>query len=278
MPLVFDLHCHSIASDGSLSPTELVNFAITQGVDVLALTDHDNTAGIAEAQGIADKRGLRLIPGVEISVSWGAITVHILGLGVEPECQVLQAGLSKLREFRIWRATEMDKRLAKHGINNALLGAKKYATGEIIGRTHFAHYLVEQGICKDFKSVFKKYLTNGKPGHVAGDWALLEDAIGWINAAGGQAVIAHPARYRLSATKLRNLIDDFKSHGGVGLEVVSGSHTRSDCQKMAKVANDFELLASCGSDFHGPEIAWTQLGKIPALPRSCVPVWQNWQL
>jgi len=278
MSLVFDLHCHSIASDGSLSPTELVNFAVSQGVDVLALTDHDNTAGIAEAQEIAKQRGLRLIAGVEISVSWGAMTVHILGLGVDPDCQVLQAGLSKLREFRLFRATEIDKRLAKHGINHALEGAKKYATGEIIGRTHFAHFLVEQGVCKDFRSVFKNYLTNGKPGHVAGDWARLEDAVAWINAAGGQAVIAHPARYRISATKLRNLITEFKSCGGVGLEVVSGSHSKSECQMMAKLANDFEMLASCGSDFHGPENTWIQLGKIPALPPSCVPVWQNWPI
>jgi len=278
MSLVFDLHCHSIASDGSLSPTELVNFASVQDIDVLALTDHDNTAGIAEAQAAADKCGLKLVPGVEISVSWGVITVHILGLGIDPECQILQAGLSKLREFRAWRGEEISKRLAKHGIDNALEGAQKYATGEIIGRTHFARFLVEQGISKDIKSVFKHFLINGKPGHVTGDWAPLADAIAWINAAGGQAVIAHPARYRISATKLRRLIGEFKESGGVGLEVVSGSHTKGDSLMIAKYANDFELLASCGSDYHGPENPWIQLGKIPALPQSCTPVWQNWQV
>ncbi len=278
MSLVFDLHCHSIASDGSLSPTDLVEFARVQGVDVLALTDHDNTGGIAEAQIAAHKCALKLVPGVEISVSWGPLTVHILGLGIDPNCQDLQLGLSKLREFRVWRGEEIGKRLAKHGIDNALEGAKKYATGEIIGRTHFAHHLIDLGLCKDFKGVFKNYLVKGKPGHVAGDWASLADAISWIDAAGGQAVIAHPARYRVTATKLRKLISEFKASGGVGLEVVSGSHTKDDCHLMAKYANDFELLSSCGSDYHGPENTWIQLGQIPALPQSCVPVWQNWQI
>ena len=276
MDLTYDLHCHSTASDGALSPRDVVLRAQEKGVDVLALTDHDNTAGIAEAQATAHNIGLRLIPGVEISVTWKGVTLHILGLGIDTDNQALQGGLSKLREFRDWRGEEISRRLAKHGIEGALEGAQRYATGGLISRTHFAHFLVEQGHAKDLRKVFKHFLVHGKPGYVPGQWAELKEAVDWITQAGGQAVIAHPARYRVSATKMREILAEFKSYGGVGIEVVSSSHNHEDCRNMTRYAEQFELLASRGSDYHGPEHTWVELGKIPPLPESCRPIWASW--
>ena len=277
MQPVYDLHAHSIASDGSLTPTELVARAKSKGVDVLALTDHDVTDGIAEAHAAAQEQDVRLIAGVEVSVTWNGATVHILGLGIDPACDELQQGLKKLREFREWRAAEIGRRLEASGIAGALEGAKKYATGALISRTHFAHFLVEYGYAKDLRKVFKRYLVHNKPGYVPGEWATLEDAIHWINAAGGQAVIAHPGRYRLSATRMRQLFSEFKDFGGVGLEVVSSAHSQSECMTMARYAKQFDLLASRGSDYHGPKHAWVELGNIPPLPEECLPIWHNWQ-
>jgi predicted metal-dependent phosphoesterase TrpH len=272
----YDLHAHSVVSDGSLTPEALVARAVEHGVDVLALTDHDATGGLAAAQVAANQQGIGLIPGVEISVTWNRITVHILGLGIDAECSVLQSGLFELREFRAWRAEEIARRLDKKGIPDSLEGAKRFAKGALISRTHFAHFLVESGRAKDARAVFKKYLVKGKPGYVPGEWVALEDAVQWIIAAGGQAVIAHPARYKLSATKLRQLFTDFKSCGGVGLEVVSSAHSQSECATMGLYAKQFEFLASCGSDYHGPEHAWAELGRIPPLPDSCQPIWSTW--
>ena len=278
MNLTYDLHSHSTASDGSLSPRELLQHAKSRQIDVLALTDHDNTAGLAEAQQAADDLGLKLVPGVEVSVTWNATTVHILGLGIHSQASALQQGLSKLREFRDWRGEEISRRLAKAGISGALEGAKQYASGALISRTHFAHFLVEQGYAKDLRDVFKKYLVHNKPGYVPGQWAELEAAVHWIQAAGGMAVIAHPARYNLSASRLRQLLGEFKECGGVGLEVVSSSHSMEDCRSMASHAQKFDFFATCGSDYHGPEHAWVELGKIPPLPPGCHPIWSQWQL
>jgi predicted metal-dependent phosphoesterase TrpH len=277
-PLSFDLHSHSIASDGTLSPTELVRRAHAQGVDVLALTDHDGTSGLEEAGQVASELGLQLVPGVEISVSWNGVTIHIVGLNIDPAHSGLQAGLSALRAFRVERAEEISRRLAKHGIEGALEGAKAFASGQIIGRGHFGRFLVDQGYAKDMRKVFKKFLVHNRPGYVPGKWATLEDALSWIRDSGGQAVIAHPARYRLSATRLRQFIQEFKDAGGEAMEVVSGSHSVGDVQGMAQYAKRFELLASCGSDFHDPEQSWTELGKLPALPETCTPVWFDWDL
>ena len=276
MQPVYDLHAHSIASDGSLTPTELVARAKSKGVDVLALTDHDVTDGIAEAHAAAEEQELQLIAGVEVSVTWNGATVHILGLGIDPACDELQQGLSRLREFRQWRAAEIGRRLETSGIAGALEGAKKYATGALISRTHFAHFLVEHGYAKDVRAVFKKYLVHNKPGYVPGEWVSLGEAVGWINAAGGQAVIAHPGRYRITATKMRQLITEFKECGGVGLEVVSSAHSKDECMAMARYAKQFELLASRGSDYHGPKHAWVELGNIPPLPEECQPIWHDW--
>lgn len=278
MNLIYDLHSHSTASDGSLSPTELVKRAKSRQIDVLALTDHDNTEGLAEAQQAAADVGLTLVPGVEVSTTWNGVTVHILGLGIADENTTLQKGLSKLREFRDWRGEEISRRLAKAGIQDALAGAKRYASGTLISRTHFAHFLVEQGYAKDVRDVFKKFLVHNKPGYVPGQWAELEAAVDWIHAAGGMAVIAHPGRYKVTSTRLRQLLGEFKECGGEALEVVSSSHSLDECRHMAVCAQNFEFLATCGSDFHGPEQTWVELGKIPPLPAGCTPIWSQWTL
>jgi len=272
----YDLHCHSLASDGTLTPAGLVQAARDAGIEVLALTDHDTTDGIREAAA-APVAGLRLVPGAEISVTWQSQTIHVLGLGIDPGCDELQAGLAQLREFRDWRAEEIGRRLARAGIGGAWTGARALAQGRIVSRTHFAQYLVEQGHAPSVRDVFRRFLVNNRPGYVSGEWAELEDALGWIRAAGGMAVIAHPARYRLTASKLRRLVGEFRELGGVGLEVVSGSHTRDNINTMAALCRTERLLASCGSDYHGPENCWMRLGELPALPTGCTPVWESEQ-
>ena len=273
----YDLHSHSTASDGTLTPADLVGAAHAAGIRVLALTDHDTTAGIEAASDAAGAAGMKLVAGVEISVSWQSQTVHILGLNVDPDCAPLQAGLQRLRGFRDWRAEEIGRRLARAGIEGACEGARALARGRIVSRTHFAHYLVAQGRAETVRAVFKRYLVPGKPGHVPGKWAGLEEALGWIRAAGGLAVIAHPARYCMTASKLRRLIGEFRVLGGAGLEVVSGSHTRDNVHAMAAHARKAGLLASCGSDYHGPENPWVQLGKLSGLPAGCRPIWESSQ-
>lgn len=271
----YDLHSHSIVSDGSLAPDELVARAIEHGVDVLALTDHDGTEGILLAEKAAMRTSLTLIPGVEISVTWGGATVHILGLNVDVANLALQRGLAKLRSYRIGRAAEIATRLDKAGISGALEGARKYASEVMVGRVHFAKFLVEQGYAKDTNDVFKRYLVRNKPGYVPGAWADLEDAVNWITQAGGQAVIAHPARYKMTATKLRRLVTEFKDVGGIGLEVVSGRQHPEEVKKLARIAEQFALFASCGSDFHSPDNTWVELGNLAAMPASCTPIWQT---
>jgi len=272
----YDLHSHSIASDGSLTPTALVQRAVEQGVDVLALTDHDGTEGINEAKQAASTTSLTLISGVEISVTWNNKTVHILGLNIDETNPTLQKGLADMRDFRIERAQLIAKRLAKAGIEGALEGAQEFASDVMLGRVHFAQFLVKNGYAKDTNEVFKKFLVRNKPGYVPGKWATLEDAVTWINAAGGQALIAHPARYKLTATKLRYLTSEFKQLGGVGLEVVSGRQHPEEVKTLARLAEKMEMYASCGSDFHTPDNNWVELGKLTALPHNTQPIWQTW--
>lgn len=274
----YDLHNHSTASDGTLSPTALVEMAARAGVKVFALTDHDSTEGVAEAERTADRLELTLIPGAEISVTWNKQTVHIVGLNLDVGCEPLQRGLKRLRDFRDERALEIGRRLEKSGISGAYEGARAHSNGRLISRTHFARYLVQIGAAPDERKVFKHFLVNGKPGHVPGQWASLEEAIEWIHAAGGQAVVAHPARYKMTRTKLRKLLKAFADLGGEGIEVVSGSHSRDDYFSMAQHARDFGLLASVGSDFHSPELPWIPLGRLPRLPAGCRPVWEQWDL
>ncbi|VAX13177.1 FIG00031715: Predicted metal-dependent phosphoesterases (PHP family) [hydrothermal vent metagenome] len=276
MSIQYDLHSHSTASDGSLRPAELVRLAKLRNIDVLALTDHDNIDGIQEAWREAAKLDLQLVAGAEISVSWGrGKTIHIVGLNLDIDNPILLNGLQRLCEFRRWRSEEIDRRLAKKGIEGALQGARRFAKGNIIGRVHFARYLIEQGHAKDMKQVFKRYLVQGKPGYVPGNWATLEEALYWIQHAGGQAVIAHPARYRLSATRLRQLLGEFQELGGCALEVVSGSHSRDEIQRMAQLCSSSGLLASAGSDYHGPENPYMDMGQLPMMPTNCVPVWES---
>ncbi|NKN33345.1 PHP domain-containing protein [Marichromatium bheemlicum] len=273
-----DLHTHSNASDGTLTPQALVERAARAGLTMLALTDHDTTAGVDEARAAAARCALTLVPGVEISVTWNARTIHVVGLNVDPVNPELQQGLARLRVFRDWRAEEIGRRLAKHGISGAYEGARALSGGALIGRTHFARFLVGQRLAADTGDVFKRFLTTGKPGYVAGDWASLEEAVGWIRGAGGQAVIAHPARYKLTRTKLLQLIGEFREHGGGGIEVVTSSHSRDEVFTFARHAREQRLLASAGSDYHGPEQPWLVLGRLPPLPDGCVPIWRDWSL
>ncbi len=278
MPSIYDLHSHSTASDGTLNPAELLLRAQGAGVRVMALTDHDTTEGLDVAAASATAAGIDLVPGVEISVTWRGQTVHIVGLHIDRGDRKLQDGLVRLREFRDWRAQEIGRRLAKRNIPGAFEGARALSNGRLVSRTHFARFLARQGIAKDERDVFKHFLVKGKPGHVPGQWAELEEAVSWICGAGGQAVIAHPARYRMTNSKLRRLIGEFAEVGGVALEVVSGSHSKDEYFVMARHTREFSLLSSAGSDFHGPENPWIELGRLPPLPDGCVPVWRDWAL
>jgi hypothetical protein len=275
-PKRYDLHTHSLQSDGTLTPTELVTRAQAAGVEVLALTDHDVTDGIAEARAAAKPLGLQLVAGVEISVTWQNQTIHIVGLNIDPAHGILEQGLVRLREFRQWRAEEMGRRLHKKKIEGAYDGARRLAQGKIVSRTHFARFLVEQGYVRGQQQAFTQFLLRGKPGYVPGQWAALDEAVGWIRAAGGQAVVAHPARYKLSAGKLARLFGEFRECGGEAIEVISGSHAPDASQHMARLATEQHFLASVGSDYHGPEKTWMDLGRLPALPEGCVPVWRDW--
>lgn len=273
----YDLHTHSMVSDGTLTVAELVERAAAQGVTDLALTDHDCTAGLAEASAIAANLGLNLIPGVEISVTWGGRTLHLIGLNIDRENPALQAGLKELRACRNERAEEIARSLQRAGIEGALEGATRYAHGDILSRAHFARFLVERGYASRVPDVFNRYLTPGKPGYVAGRWAALEQAVSWVQGAGGIAVIAHPARYKLTRSKLVQLFSEFKECGGAAVEVISGSQRPETAGFLAQLARETGLLGSCGSDYHGPENVWVELGKLPALPAGCEPVWSLWQ-
>lgn len=274
--LNIDLHCHSHVSDGVLSPTDVVTRAATNGVDVFALTDHDDVAGLTEAQAAANKLGIAFIPGVEISVTWHGHTVHIVGLRINPLNHVLVNGLQGIRTGRTLRAQRMGDDLAKHGIVGAFDGARVHAVNkQIIGRVHFARWLVEQGCASDVRQAFKRFLTPGKPGYVEHEWAPLENAVNWVRASGGMAIMAHPGRYSLNARELHILLDEFRTLGGEGIEVVTGSHHPSEYGKFADLARAFGFKASRGADFHAPGEG-VDLGRLPALPQYCKPVWLDW--
>ncbi|MBW8328893.1 MAG: PHP domain-containing protein [Thiobacillus sp.] len=274
--LNIDLHCHSNVSDGMLPPADVVARAAANGVHVLALTDHDDVAGIAAARAAADEAGLTLIPGVEISVSWSGQTVHIVGLRIDPAHPGLAIGLQGIRLGRIERARRMGDDLARAGIDGAYEGAYDYAVNkEMVGRTHFARWLVTQGHAPDIRTAFRRFLTQGNPGYVEHQWTSLENAVSWIRASGGMAVIAHPGRYAFNARELHLLLDAFRSLGGEGIEVITGSHHPSEYGKFADLARAFGLKASRGADFHAPGEG-IDIGRLPALPHYCQPVWQGW--
>lgn len=273
----FDLHCHSTASDGVLSPAELVRRAAANGVYALALTDHDELSGLAEAAEVAREHGVRFIPGVEVSVTWGGTTIHIVGLGIDPSHATLATNLENVRSSRGRRAERIAAELEAIGIEDSLAGAYDYAENpNLISRTHFARFLVERGIAPDIATVFKHYLVNGKPGYVSHQWAELAGAVAWIRASGGRAVVAHPGRYKLSRAELRRLLAEFKDAGGEGIEVVTGSHSPAQYGEFARLAREVGLLASRGSDFHGPEESLIDLGRLPQLPGGLKPVWHDW--
>jgi predicted metal-dependent phosphoesterase TrpH len=270
-----DLHCHSVVSDGTLTPEALAARAKAQGVELWALTDHDEIGGQHRAATAAHAAGLHYLTGVEISVTFVGQTVHIVGLGFDPDNAALQAGLTQTRGGRNQRAMEMSDGLARVGIKGAYEGATQYAGNpELVSRTHFARFLVESGVCRDTNEVFRKYLIEGKPGYVPHRWASLKDAVGWITEAGGAAVIAHPARYKFSTNEEFALFSEFKHHGGLGVEVVTGSHTTAEYQTYADMAKEFGLAASRGSDFHSPTESHTELGALPYLAGGLQPVWE----
>lgn len=273
-----DLHCHSTISDGELAPADVVARAHAQGVDVLALTDHDEVRGVAQATQAAQALGMTLVPGVEVSVTWANKTVHIVGLQVDPTHAGLLAGLAQTRSGRMGRAIEMGRLLAGVGIDGAFDGALALAGNrDLVSRTHFARFLVDGGYCANISQVFDRYLGPGQPAFVPMQWATLEDAVGWIRAAGGQAVIAHPGRYEYTPNAFHALYETFRDLGGEGIEVVTGSHTPDQYAEYAQVARQYGFLASRGSDFHAPGEGRVDLGDLPPLPAGLTPVWDRWQ-
>lgn len=272
-----DLHCHSTASDGLLKPEELVARAAANGVEILALTDHDGVSGLAEARARAESEGVRFVDGVEISVTWEGTTVHIVGLQIDPQDPVLLSGLESIREGRATRAEKMGEALAAAGVPDSLAGAKTYAENpSLISRSHFARHLVKTGCAPDVKSVFQRYLVKGKPGFVPHQWASLGDAVSWIRASGGIAVVAHPGRYHFSKPELHAFLAEFRDSGGAGIEVVTGSHSPEQYFEFARIAREFGLTASRGSDYHGKGESRADLGALPRLPDDLKPVWHDW--
>lgn len=274
--LNLDLHSHSTFSDGTLTPGELVARAARRSVAVLALTDHDDTGGLEAARAAAAEYHIRLIDGVEISVTWHGQTLHVVGLGVDPSDAALQAGLAATRSGRADRAGKIIAALEALGITGSRDGAQRYASNpQLIGRTHFARFLVGQGVVKDIKTAFKRFLGGGQPCYVPHQWATLGAAVSWINGSGGAAVLAHPGRYPLDTAQLRALLGEFRDLGGAALEVVSGSHGRHHSTAFASHARQFGFAASAGSDFHSPQESYHDLGSLPMLPPGCVPVWER---
>jgi len=277
-PMNADLHCHSTVSDGTLEPEALAARAKGNGVELWALTDHDELSGQQRARDAARALGLAYLTGVEISVTFLGTTVHIVGLGVDSDDAALRQGLAATRGGRGARALEMADELAKVGIGGTYEGALRYVGNpELISRTHFARHLVESGVCADTQEVFRRFLVEGKPGFVPHRWATLANAVGWIVGAGGVAIVAHPARYKFSPTEEYALFTEFKGHGGRGVEVTTGSHTAAEAGRYAETAREFDLLASCGSDFHSPDESRIDLGGLPPLPSGLTPVWEALQ-
>lgn len=270
-----DLHCHSVVSDGTLTPEALAERASANGVELWALTDHDEIGGQHRAAAAARAQGMKYLTGTEVSITFAGQTVHILGLGIDPDDESMKHGLQQTRGGRSQRAMEMSDSLSKAGIAGAYQGALKFVSNpELVSRTHFARFLVESGVCRDTNEVFRKFLTEGKPGFVPHRWASLRDAVSWITQAGGVAVIAHPARYKFTPNEEFALFSEFKSHGGQGVEVVTGSHSAAEALIYADMAREFGLVASRGSDFHSPDESHTDLGTLPFLPGNLTPVWE----
>lgn len=272
-----DLHCHSLISDGVLTPSVLARRAAERGVQLWSLTDHDELSGLAEAQAACQELDLPFVPGVEISATWAKRTVHIVGLNIDPAYEPLKQGLASVRAGRVDRARLIGQRLEGMGVPNSYEGALRYASNpELVSRTHFARFLLEQGYCKTMQEVFDRYLGERRSGNVRVDWAKLEDAVQWIVGAGGRAVIAHPGRYSYDSTQMDVFLDAFKQLGGEGIEVVTGSHRPEQYREYAEVARRYGFLASRGADFHAPAESHVDLGSLPDLPAGVKPVWHDW--
>ena len=273
-----DLHCHSAISDGTLQPEDVAARAHANGVELWALTDHDEISGQQRARDAALALGMPYVTGTEISVTFADTTVHIVGLGFDADDAALRAGLAATRGGRKERALEMADGLAKVGLEGCFEGALQYVGNpQLISRTHFARHLVETGVCGDTHEVFRKYLVEGKPGFVPHRWATLRNAVTWITEAGGLAVVAHPARYKFTPNEEYALFTEFKAHGGRGVEVVTGSHSAAEAARYAETAVEFDLYASRGSDFHSPGESRTDLGTLPPLPAHLKPVWEAFE-
>jgi predicted metal-dependent phosphoesterase TrpH len=276
VPQRYDLHSHSTFSDGTLQPAEVVARAAAAGITCLALTDHDEVAGLGEAHARARQEGIEFIAGVEVSVSWRTHTLHVLGLRIDPDDANLKAGLAAIRTGRRERALRIAQALERAGIAGTLDGARAYADNpELVSRTHFARYLVDQGHARDLNSAFQRFLASGSPGHVAHQWAALDEAVGWIRASGGYAVVAHPARYKLDTRQREELLAEFRDLGGSGIEVASGNHSVDQTTIWGRYAARFGLLASVGSDFHGPGAGRDSMDRLPALPAGCAAIWEK---
>lgn len=274
-PANFDFHCHSAVSDGLLPPADVARRAAGNGVDLWALTDHDELGGLVEARAAADEAGMRFITGVEVSIEWSGIPIHVVGLGFEENHPALVGGLNALREGRVERAKRMGDALAAIGIPGVYEGAMGYVTNpSLISRAHFGRYLVSIGIARDLPGLFQHYLTPGKPGYVDHRWATVEETVGWIAEAGGVAVVAHPGRYKMSGAQMRRFLDEFKDVGGQGIEVTCGSHSPDHIMHFARLARHYAFHASRGSDFHGPGESYVDLGMLPPLPEDLKPVWR----
>lgn len=275
LQLKVDLHCHSLVSDGHLSPTDLVKRAAENGVQVLALTDHDTCDGLNEARAEADIQGIKLINGIELSAVWSKQSIHVVGLGFDPDHPVMQQAIAQQTQGRQQRAEKIAKKLTQKGFTDTLEGALDVAQGSQIGRPHFARYLVESGQVKDMSTVFKKYLGAGKVGDVKSQWPDLEQVIHWIKAAGGKAVLAHPVHYKMTRTKFRCLLEAFIEAGGEAIEVSTGGQSADTIPAMIKWCKEYDLLVSQGSDFHTPANKWIELGKLPKLPDDLPRVWEQ---
>ena len=272
-----DLHCHSSVSDGALAPAVVAEHAARAGVELWALTDHDEVGGIAQAREAALALGMRFVAGVEISITYANETVHIVGLGIDETNEQLVAGLAATRSGRDARGREIGAQLAAAGIPDAYEGALAYVGNpDLMSRTHFARLLVARGICANLPEVFKNYLSEGKPGYVPHRWATLEQAVGWIRDAGGVAVVAHPGRYKFGPMVQGAMFDRFKELGGVAIEVVTGSHTPDQYAEYAQLAKRYGFLASRGTDYHGPGETRVDFAHLPPLPAGVTPVWHDW--
>ncbi len=275
-----DLHSHSTASDGTLTSAALARRAKANGVELWALTDHDELSGLPAARAAASAVGLAFVDGIEVSVTFAGTTVHIVGLGIDPANGELMAGIAQVRAGREERAKQMGDGLAQVGIKGAYEGAIALAPNpNLVSRTHFGRFLINTGIAPDMHAVFRRYLTEGKPGYVEHRWARLGEAVHWIRSAGGVAVIAHPGRYKFTPTEEYALFTEFMAHGGEAVEVVTGSHHAGDVVKYTEMALEFGMLASRGSDFHDPQESRLDLGLLPGRPElspRLTPVWSRW--